>query len=498
MIKTISKYILAGLAMLPAAGVANAAKDAPLKVYDIDVAVNEQPATVDITIQLNLRDFKLGRNKEVTFTPTLVASDGSQSVELEPVTVCGRNRWYWYDRNGGFANPQAQIYRAGSQEIVTITKTLPFENWMGHSTLEMRQDGATCCGKAKMIPGNLPDGNVLLATINTEQTDLDYDYVFAPPMEDKPVEKSVEGKAFVTFVVNRTELNPDYMNNPAEIRKILNSIDIVKADPDAVITEIHIRGYASPEGPYDNNVRLAKGRTETLANYVNSLYKFKPGIMTTSYDPEDWGGLRAYVKDSLNFNLTNRPGLLAVIDGPLGFDARDAALKSQFPADYEVILRQIYPWLRHSDYAVKYNIKVYTDLDNLMRLYNSDPTKLRPVDFYTIAQQYPTGSEQYLAVMKKAVEVYPDEPMINLNVANLYLMEGDFEAAQSCLLKAGLNPEANFARGVLAAKRGDMREAEKYFTIAKEAGIPQADAYLSQLAVRKTYRPVTIDIPTTK
>ena len=414
------KYIIATAMMF--GGFTAMASDYTLKVYDVDVTVNEEARTLGVNLDINLKDFKIGRNAEAVYTPVVLSENGNDSVVMRPFTICGRNRWYLYMRDGVLDNRQTPIYRAGDKNVINIKDEIPLQDWMlKGGTVEVRQQEANCCGAPNLVPGNSRFGNLLVARINSTEPLKDFDYVFAPPVEDKPVEKSVEGKAFVTFVVNRTELNPTYMNNPAEIQKILNSIDIVKADPDAIITEIHIRGYASPEGPYDNNVRLAKGRTETLADYVNSLYKFEKGIMTTSYDPEDWGGLRAYVKDSLNFNLTNRPGLLAVIDGPLGFDARDAALKNQFPQDYQVILKEIYPWLRHSDYAVKYNIKVYTDLENLMRLYNSDPSKLRPVDFYTIAQQYPVGSEKYLAVMKKAVDVYPDEPMINLNVANIYL-----------------------------------------------------------------------------
>lgn len=485
----IAKGILIGGMLMSVATVWGA--DPTLKLTDVDITVNEKAGTVTMNLDLYLKNYKVGRNGEAVFTPVILSENGQDSVVMPSFTVCGRNRYYWYMRQGALDSGQTPIYRSGKKEKVTISETVPLQPWMlDNGTVEVRQESANCCSRPRLIPGDSPFGNVLLARLHTTEPALDYDYVFAPPMEDKPVEKSVEGRAFVTFVVNKTDLNPTYMNNPAEIRKILNSIDIVKADPDAIITEVHIRGYASPEGPYDNNVRLAKGRTETLANYVNSLYKFQKGIMTTSYDPEDWGGLRSYVTDSMNYDLTNRAGLLAVIDGPLGFDERDAALKRQFPADYKVILNEIYPWLRHSDYKVKYNIKVYTDLANLMRLYNSDPTKLRPVDFYTIAQQYPTGSEEYLAVMKKGVEVYPDEPMINLNVANLYLMEGDFDAAQSCLLKAGQNPQANYARGVMAAKRGDYREARKWFTLAEEAGIPQAAVYLNQINESENANPV--------
>ena len=402
-------------------------------------------------------------------------------------------------RDGKLDTGLARIYRSGSKELVKLEESVPMQDWMlNGATVEMRMETASCCEPAKALRGPSEWGNLAIARINSTEPMLEFDYVFAPSVEEEPVKKSIEGKAFVTFVVNRTELKPDYMANPAEIKKITGSIDAVKADPDAIITEVHIRGYASPEGAYSNNERLAKGRTETLAAYVNSLYKFEPGIMTTSYQPEDWAGLRSYVVDSLDFNLTRRDALLAVIDGPLSLDDKDAALKAQFPADYQVILKEIYPWLRHSDYTVKYSIKVYSDLADLMRLYNSDPTKLRGVDFYTIAQQYPTGSEQYLNVMRKAVEVYPDDPMLNLNMANIFMLEGKLDAAQNSLLKSGRSPQANYARGILAAKRGAYAEAAEWFGLARDGGIEQAGTYARQISECLGADPVELLVPKAK
>lgn len=475
------------------------ASDTSLKVYDAEVTVNEKTKQLDVALDINLKDYKIGRNGEAVFTPVVISADGSKTVELNSFTVCGRNRYYFLQRNAGMAKDLMPFYRSGAKQIVRINQSVPLEPWMTeNATVEVRQQAASCCSRLKDVPGESRNGNVLVATLKANQPSTDFDLVFSPPVEQEPVKKSVEGRAFVTFVVNRTELNPNYMKNPQELRKITNSIDVVKADPDAIITEVHIKGYASPEGSYENNVRLAQGRTETLAGYVNSLYKFAPGIMTTSYDPEDWEGLRSYVADSLNYNLSNRAGLLEIIDGPLDFDARDLALKTRYPKDYQVLLKEIYPWLRHSDYEVKYTIKVYTDIANLMRLYNSDPSKLRAVDFYTIAQQYPAGSADYLAVMKKAVEVYPNQPMINLNVANIYLMEGDFEKAESYLLKAGESPESDYARGVLAAKRGYYKEAIKLFDSAEKGGITQAGKYAAEIQEALDSTPVEIQVNTTK
>lgn len=492
-----AKHLLIGLTLMAGLN-AGAVNDPALKVYDADVTVNEQAATLGISLDLRMKDFRLGGNSEGIYTPVIISENRQDSLVLSPFAVCGRNRYYWHLRNDDTEMP---FYRAGSKETVKIAETVSLQPWMlSNATIEIRQQAATCCSSPRAVAGNSPSGNLLVARISSPSSTVltDFEFVFAPPVKQEPVRKSVEGKAFVTFVVNKTELNPLYMNNPAELKKITGSIDFVKADPDAVITEVHIRGYASPEGPYDNNVRLAQGRTQTLAKYVGDLYKFEPGIMTTSYDPEDWVGLRSYVADSLDFNLSDRQGLLAVIDGSLDPDAKDAALRKDFPADYQVLLKQIYPWLRHSDYSVKYNIKVYTELSDLMRLYGSDPTKLRAVDFYTIAQQYPVGSNDYISVMRTAIEVYPDEPMLNLNMANIHLMEGDLDAAQSTLINAGRTPESDYLRGVLAAKRGDLKAAEKWFAGAAQAGVANAEAYQRRISDIFNASPVEILVPLTK
>lgn len=491
-----AKYLILGCMLC--AAMASQADDRTLKVNDVNVVVNEKSQTLDVNLRLNLKDFKISRNGEVVYTPVVVSKNHTDSVVLPSFTVCGRNQYYYYLRAGLIDKNEPTVYRSGRKQTVEYNQTVRLQPWMlDNSMVEVRQEKANCCSKPELIPGNLPDGNLAVARINSTVPNLDFEYVFAPPVEQEPVSKSVEGKAFVTFVVNKTDLNPSYMKNPQEIRKITNSIDVVKADPDAIITEIHIRGYASPEGPYQNNVRLAQGRTETLANYVNSLYKFPAGIMTTSYDPEDWNGLRSYVADSLYLNLENRAGLLSIIDGNLEYDARDAALRTQFPRDYQILLKEVYPWLRHSDYAVKYNVKVYTDIENLMRLYNSDPSKLRAVDFYTIAQQYPIGSKEYQNVMKKAIQVYPEQPMINLNMANIYLIEGQIDKAEECLYKAGSGAEAYYARGIVAARNENFKDAAKWFKMAQENGIAKAGQYLEQIEKAENANPVEILIKTT-
>ena len=43
----------------------------------------------------------------------------------------------------------------------------------------------------------------------------------------------------------------------------------------ATITEVWIKGFASPEGSYANNTYLAENRAKALRDYVKSLYRFE-------------------------------------------------------------------------------------------------------------------------------------------------------------------------------------------------------------------------------
>lgn len=474
------------------------------EIYSVSVAVDEQQRTLGVTIELHPEKFQIGRDSEQVFTPMIFGAEGTDTLALDPIRICGRNRWYYYLRNGelGHHNEIPSVFRAGVPGTALMTQTVELQPWMENSTVELRRTTATCCSRPEPMPGTSERGLTEIARINTARPALIEEYVFAPPVEYAPVEKNIEGSAFVSFVVNRTELKPDYMVNRREIDKIINSIDYVRNDSDAIITGIHIKGFASPEGSYSNNIRLAKGRTETLTQYVRDYsrryFNLPDSIFSNSFEPEDWEGLRRYVADSLQLNLGHREEILAMIDSPMDPDVKNDLLKRTFPDDYKVILSEVYPWLRHSDYTVKYLIKIYTDLKDLTRLFNRDATRLRPVDFYTIAAQYPEGSEQYNAVMLKAVEVYPNNRMLNLNAANIALLANDLDLARHYLTRAGDTPQADFARGIIAARAGFYGNAIAYFTNAREGGIEKADDYINNINSIQNHVSVKITAKTTQ
>lgn len=496
--KRITRILFTALMATAAVAAMGAPTDASvLKVYDLSVAVDEAASTVSVGIDIDLAAITPDKDREVIFTPVIIGMNGTDSLALEPIIIAGRNRYFYHLRNDD-AEEMASVNRGGELRHVVFNRVVGFEPWMGSSTVEMRIDAASCCDSPLRVAGPSANGNVELARINTSRPALIAEFVYTRPADAGPVVKQLEGKAFVSFVVNRTELRPDYMKNRSELDKIIRSIDYVRRDSDATITGVHIKGFASPEGSYANNTRLAKGRTETLRRYVRDLYHFHDTVVTTSYEPEDWEGLRSYVKDSMEFAIAHRPEILEIIDTPMEPDAKDVLIRKRYPADYAVMLKEIYPWLRHSDYAVTYNIRVYTDIEDVRRAFKADPSRLRLVDFYTLANSLDEGSPEYFEVFEKAVEIYPDDPVANLNAANIAMQRGDYNLAQSRLLRSGNTAEADFARGVLAARRGDYDMAVGLFEKARNGGIEAAGSYIDNIKAIRDHHAVSLSIETSK
>ena len=433
-----------------------------------------------LDMNLDAQAFKASKDKEYVITPVLVADNGIDSVAFEPVVIAGRNLYYRHLRNDDMDG--VKMVKSGKQSL-PYSQTIDRLPWMTNSTLKVNTVCRGCCDHV------LADYSDSIARIR----EVRYEPVFAfvSPVADSVKEFKLEGSAFINFPVNRTELYPTYMNNPAELAKITGTIDSVKSDPDITITSIFIKGFASPEGPYSNNVRLAKGRTATLKEYVENLYHFPANFIRTDYLPENWPGLRAYVEKSA---IANRNGILELIDSNMEPDAKDARIKQVYPTEYAFLLANVYPGLRRSDYVINYNVKSYTSLEEILKVLHTAPQKLSPSEFYRAAQSMTPGSDEYNEVFETAVRMYPNDKVANLNAANNAMRRGEYTVARRYLDKAGDEPVVTYARGALSAMQKDYTAAETYFTEAKQMGYPEAAAALESMEQMKRFADGKVEI----
>lgn len=63
-----------------------------INLTELSLTVDETARRVKLDLAVDPVAFHLGRDREIVLTPVLMAKDRSDSLELEPVTVAGRNR----------------------------------------------------------------------------------------------------------------------------------------------------------------------------------------------------------------------------------------------------------------------------------------------------------------------------------------------------------------------------------------------------------------------
>ena len=410
---------------------------------------------MSIKLFFDLEDVKVRSNRAMLYTPRLVSD--SDTIVLKSVGIYGRARYLQqqrYSRNNELTlisgKDEMGFRKKNKPETLKYETIIPYQPWMDGARLELANKECGCCDK-----------------VHGQATDSLYDYVdpikpyrpepvYLRPVAEKVKSRAISGKAYIDFVVNRTEIDPNYRNNIVELGKIISTIEPLANDTDITVREVFIKGFASPEAPYSRNAELAKGRTESLRHYVNNLYNFGD-LITTAYEAEDWAGLRAYVEKS---NLKNKEAILKIIDSDSEPDAKERTIKSLYRADYKLLYTECFPSLRHSDYRIEYTIRSYFDVEEIKQVMFERPQNLSLQEFSLAAETFESGSDEFNEVFEIAVRMYPDDEIANLNAANIAMTKGNLKAAERYLAKAGDSKEAVYSRAAYSFLARDYDQAE--------------------------------------
>ncbi|MDE6577363.1 MAG: hypothetical protein K2K58_04240 [Muribaculaceae bacterium] len=437
---------------------------------------------INVDMRLNLKDIPVKSSEVVIVVPYLV--NGSDSLALESVGIYGRRRYIQYERglNGRVPIPNIIVKASDATPDFHFNTRIPYQDWMDGATLNMKLNTYGCANCSKGETAYVTGIEKWLSPhINVTAKNL----IYQRPAVDSEKVRDIEGSAKIDFPVNSIVLLEDFRNNFEELADIRASIDSVRDNRDATIKNITICGYASPEGSYSNNERLALGRTEAVADYVKRIYAFPDGLIKTSSVAEDWGGLRKWVENS---NLEHRSEILSIIDDrKMSPDARDQFLRSQYPSEYATLLNTVYPGLRHTDYRISYSIRSYSDPDEILAVMKTHPGNLSLEELFAAAQSLEPDSDDFREVFEVAVRLHPADSTANLNAANTALLRGDTKAARAYLEKAGAGKEANYTRGILALMEKNYDEAALLLSEAQRAGIPQAEEMLREVMALKEY-----------
>lgn len=405
-----------------------------------------------ITMKADISSMQISRNQSLVCTPLVESGDSVRA--LAPIIINGKVRHILYERMERTGKKELEIrrYNDTEQQVDYLART-PYADWMEKADVTLVMDDCGCGWKA------LSQNRDKLFALNfAEPVVIDPMLVYVKPAPEEVKARHLDGSAYLDFPVNQITINPDYRNNSAELKKIQQTVEAVKNDPYATITSLSIKGYASPEGTYKGNAYLAENRAKALLNYVKEHYDLSGVELTVDFEPEDWEGLEAAVEKG---NLPDKEELLAIIraDESADWDAREWKLKSlNGGSSYKILLRDVYPSLRHSDYRVNYHIRNFS-VDEAKQIIQSDPSKLSLNEMFLVAETYETGSEPFNEVFEVAVRMYPDDPVSNLNAAISAINTRQLDKAKRYLAKANDCPEKQLAEASILMLEGKTDEA---------------------------------------
>lgn len=469
------RYITIALALV-ALSLSAATKTVDSLVDTIKMEHAGEYLKVDLT--LNLSQLKFDDNRAILLTP--IMANGSDTLRLDSVAVYSHTRYYQYLRRGKpLAGKYGKNYKKSEvPSKVTLCTLIPFAEWMNGGKVTILRKDYGCCSTILAQAESEPIITFEEEKVPEPKMEFFPELVYIVPKATDHKERAVEGEAKVDFPVNKTTIYTDYHNNYAELGKIRQSIDELRNDADVTLESVWLKGFASPESPYNHNATLAHGRTEAIKQYISNMYSFKSGIISTEFEPENWEGLRAYVEQS---SLEHRQEILDIIDLKLDPDVKEKVIKSSYPSEYQFLLKNCYPNLRRTLYRINYSVRTYSDIDEIRRVLKRRPQNLSLNEFYLAAQGYEPGSDEFTEVFETAVKTFPDDEAANLNAANAAMRRGDLTAAERYLKKAGNSAEAVYGRAAYAIKSEDFDTARKLLKEAANMGLRQAKVTLEEL-----------------
>ncbi|MBR5074402.1 MAG: hypothetical protein IKX26_04135 [Bacteroidales bacterium] len=482
------KYILTLAAAILVAGASYAQKPVN-RTADVfaggvrtsNVTLTPTSTMMNVAMDIDYSAAEVGKKESLDIVPVL--TDGTNVKELPAIGLYGGRRYWNFLRNGGKTGRDFKLYKEGkAPQTEHYTANVPYESWMDNCQLLLRQTSRGCCNST------INQGVSTLASYVKEAFKFQPDFQYVQPVAEAVKNRAEQGEAYLSYAVGKSVVVKNFKDNAAEIQKITDIVNMLKSNTSEYkVKGISLKGFASPDGSYAVNERLAKARTESLKGVVSKALADKSIPVTTSYVAEDWDGVIKWLEAS---SIDNKDDILAIAYGELKPDAKDKKIASAYPAQYKQIKNECYPSLRRASYTVDYEVVPYVDAEEIKSKISSNPKDLSLNEFFIAANSVEKGSPEFNSIMEKALAQYPNNEVALVNAANSAMSVGDLSRAGELLSRikdGGLGKEASYftyAKAVYEALSGNYAKAASMFTSVKDK-IPQAAAALAQLANAK-------------
>ena len=413
-----------------------------------------QAGKVTVTINGKFPAKYMKKNVIVTITPELRGSNGYNLRAEEGTSFQGEKV-----RN----NFQTISYEHGGN--FTMRQSFDYADALHRSDLYMNivaKQGKkeTKQPLVKVASGIIATSELYQKALKSEQPCL------APDSFQRVTNQKMEAQ--VKFLVNQANLRKSELasNSVKDFVEMLRKIN--REHESLNLKNVEVLGYASPEGNFAVNDRLANQRQSVSEEFVKGQMKQArvSGDVTSHYTAEDWDGFQKLVAAS---NIQDKDVILRVLSMYQDPEQREQQIRNMSEG-FRELADGILPELRRARMIINYETVGRSD-EQLKQQYAADPTKLSLDELLYTATLYenPAESED---VYKKTAELFPNDYRAKNNVGVMEMIRGNELNALDNFQEAmdkGKQPEAYANMAMMALQHGGLDTAEEYLSNATGA-----------------------------
>ena len=419
----------------------------------LEYVAGEVPATISINVPAKV----MPKKATVACTPVLKWNGGAAAGD--PFTLQGEkveaNNTIISYKNGGHA---------------TMRFCVPFQEGMEKSELFMQFTAHKGKKVLKMPTVKIGYGTQYTAALIT-RTAKTANFGLAPDNFQRVISQKQE--AAVKFLIGQANLRGSELNSQT-IQDFIKTLKNIKNDEESlVLNNIEVSAYASPDGSYSLNEKLAEKRSSVSEGYVNQQLKQQKLAtnVDTKFTAEDWEGFQALVTAS---NLPDKDIILRVLSMYEDPEQREREIRN-VAIVYKELADAVLPELRRARMVINYDVIGRSD-DAILALVDSDPSKLSLEELLYAANILATSDTQKQSILNNAIKYYPNNYRAYNNLGMLALQNGQFKDAEMYIAKGVGANNLEEALGHLYVAQGKYNQASAKF--AKSVNNSAALAYI--------------------
>lgn len=289
-------------------------------------------------------------------------------------------------------------------------------------------------------------------------------------------------EAGIKFLVNQANLRKSELQNNS-IQEFVRMLKRINQDRERLnLRNVEVKAYASPEGGFAFNDKLANKRQATGETYVKGQLKankISTGI-DAGYTAQDWDGFQRLVQAS---NIQDKDVILRVLSMYKDPQERETQIRNMSEGFRELAFA-ILPELRRARLIINYETIGRSD-DEITAQYKQDASKLTADELLYLATL--VDENEQAKVYETTAKLYDKDYRAYNNLATLAIKRGDKETALRYLEQA-LRIDSNASEalanmGLLYLSEGNIEEAER--NIARSANANTTQYAVGALALAK-------------